>query len=402
MEHRSQQREDIDMDNIGKRLRQLRRERRLTQEELADIAQISVKTVQKIEQGGSSRIETYNSLALALGVEVVWFPSPQPQTNFGQGHLISHAFDIPDSKLLFTTDICPLSADEIRKVARRTGAALEQKYSLLGGSHVCDVAVSVYERINLWTQSDYPHDIANALETFLAEFGIWLGWIAVDAGRHDVAQKHLNEALVHARMVNRSILEACALNNLSVLYIRKMQPNKALRAANIALDITQNIPPRLRALFHLRGAIACGYLSDDEGYGQHALEAQRDFERGSSIEEPTWFRSFSEHELVGLLGWGHLIRGRGREATMASAYAESHTEGRANIHYKIQLARALVMQGAYAEAADNALSILPKLRQLHSAPVISDFKALQTSMALGRHPKVTEFLVASRDFEFAQ
>jgi transcriptional regulator with XRE-family HTH domain len=67
---------------VADRLVELRRRRGLTQEALADAAQVSVTVVRKIEQGGTARMETYNALARALRVRTVWFmtsESPPPQ-----------------------------------------------------------------------------------------------------------------------------------------------------------------------------------------------------------------------------------------------------------------------------------------------------------------------------------
>ena len=67
---------------IGDRIRELRRRRGLTQEELAENAGLSTQVVAKIEQGGSARMETLHSLARALGVVTMWFVAagtPEPQ-----------------------------------------------------------------------------------------------------------------------------------------------------------------------------------------------------------------------------------------------------------------------------------------------------------------------------------
>jgi transcriptional regulator with XRE-family HTH domain len=61
---------------IPDRIRELRRRRGMTQEELAEQAGLSLAVVKKIEQGGSARMETYHQLARALGVKTVWFAAP--------------------------------------------------------------------------------------------------------------------------------------------------------------------------------------------------------------------------------------------------------------------------------------------------------------------------------------
>ncbi|HEX4817583.1 MAG TPA: helix-turn-helix transcriptional regulator [Nonomuraea sp.] len=71
-----------DHEAIGDRLRELRRRRGMTQEELAHASGLSVQVVKKIEQGGSARLETLHQLARTLGVVTVTFvrsTSPEPR-----------------------------------------------------------------------------------------------------------------------------------------------------------------------------------------------------------------------------------------------------------------------------------------------------------------------------------
>ncbi|GAA1883756.1 helix-turn-helix domain-containing protein [Actinomadura bangladeshensis] len=67
--------------SISDRVRELRRRRGMTQEELAEQANLSLAVIKKLEQGGTCRMETYHHLARALGVTTVWFASagsPEP------------------------------------------------------------------------------------------------------------------------------------------------------------------------------------------------------------------------------------------------------------------------------------------------------------------------------------
>ncbi|CNE33691.1 anaerobic benzoate catabolism transcriptional regulator [Mycobacterium tuberculosis] len=67
--------------SISDRVRELRRRRGMTQEELAERAHLSLAVIKKLEQGGTCRMETYHQLARALGVTTVWFAaagSPEP------------------------------------------------------------------------------------------------------------------------------------------------------------------------------------------------------------------------------------------------------------------------------------------------------------------------------------
>lgn len=67
--------------SISDRVRELRRRRGMTQEDLVDRSGISLTVIKKIERGGTARMETYHQLARALGVQTIWFASagsPEP------------------------------------------------------------------------------------------------------------------------------------------------------------------------------------------------------------------------------------------------------------------------------------------------------------------------------------
>lgn len=67
--------------SISDRVRELRRRRGMSQEELAEVAFLSPQVIRKLEQGGTCRMETLHQLARALGVQTVWFASagaPEP------------------------------------------------------------------------------------------------------------------------------------------------------------------------------------------------------------------------------------------------------------------------------------------------------------------------------------
>ena len=61
------------MDSIGDQLARMRNRAGLTQDQLAEIAGISVTVVRKLEHGGTARIESYHALARALGVRTMMF-----------------------------------------------------------------------------------------------------------------------------------------------------------------------------------------------------------------------------------------------------------------------------------------------------------------------------------------
>ncbi|WP_436759037.1 helix-turn-helix domain-containing protein [Streptosporangium sp. V21-05] len=64
--------------DLGHKIRTLRMSREFTQEDLAHASGLSLAVIRKIEQGGTARMETYHSIAVALGVVTVTFAQPGP------------------------------------------------------------------------------------------------------------------------------------------------------------------------------------------------------------------------------------------------------------------------------------------------------------------------------------
>lgn len=67
---------DIESDEViltfGRRLRQLRTSRKLSQEDLANLAEVPISQVGRIERGdGNPTLRTMHALAKALGVSIV-------------------------------------------------------------------------------------------------------------------------------------------------------------------------------------------------------------------------------------------------------------------------------------------------------------------------------------------
>lgn len=66
--------------SLASQLIKLRRQRGLTQEQLSERSSVSYTVVRKLESGGSARMDTLHALARALGVQTVWFMTPDTPT----------------------------------------------------------------------------------------------------------------------------------------------------------------------------------------------------------------------------------------------------------------------------------------------------------------------------------
>jgi len=74
--------EDV-LRNLGKTVRQLRRQRQMTQEDLAEIAGVNVKHLGEVERGrGNPTLQFLSKIAGALGTELNdFFAAPQEETS---------------------------------------------------------------------------------------------------------------------------------------------------------------------------------------------------------------------------------------------------------------------------------------------------------------------------------
>lgn len=67
---------------VNTQIKELRMAKGLSQEQLAEAAKVSVRTIQRLEAGQDGSIETLNLVAGALGVSVRdLFEDPQAQAN---------------------------------------------------------------------------------------------------------------------------------------------------------------------------------------------------------------------------------------------------------------------------------------------------------------------------------
>lgn len=74
------------------RIRPLRLEKGWSQEQLATIAGLSTRTVQRIENGEQASLETLTAIAAALGVQVSNLNAQPQQTTMGRRRLTNNVF----------------------------------------------------------------------------------------------------------------------------------------------------------------------------------------------------------------------------------------------------------------------------------------------------------------------
>lgn len=159
---------DRDPQFIADRLRMLRKMFRLTQENLADAANVSRRTIEKSESGRHRPNEqTLRSIARSIGIDVQFFDKPTPEQEARQKAEMEHALrkivvaktrpvrtasdilDMFDQRNAFRTDISAVTDDE----ALETAAAM---------------AASIRDMNDIWEDSDMSQRLGYARD--FAEF----------------------------------------------------------------------------------------------------------------------------------------------------------------------------------------------------------------------------------------
>ncbi|MFF2374760.1 helix-turn-helix domain-containing protein [Streptomyces xiamenensis] len=221
-------------DNPADRLRELRRRRGLTQEQLAERAALSLAVIKKLERGGAGRLETYHALARALGVRTsILFDAQPPHASRNDdsgklallrlrralvppvtalGHRLDAADGDPDLQRMSATataldgayhaddygtvaDLLPELASSAHLAVDHFAGAPEQTEALRLRSDVLQQAgryltqVRVYDLAHLALR-DALRDAVAANDQLAAGATIYLqGWTLIREGRLDEAER---------------------------------------------------------------------------------------------------------------------------------------------------------------------------------------------------------------------
>lgn len=194
---------------------------------------------------------------------------------------------------------------------------------------------------------------------------ICAGWLALDAGRFDVARYFYNEALPLAHQNNDPELAANALVDLAFLSNRISRPREALRLADAALRAASeaHAHPRLVAIPQLRLAIAHSLNGDGSSSDNAIRLARQGLDHGTEVPD-TWYSFVGPAEIDGVEGSCAAALGRPKRAEellqkAIQAHGVEYLRNRAL--YRVRLASARLDQGAPDGAAEAAAQALDDL-----------------------------------------
>ncbi|WP_407650838.1 helix-turn-helix domain-containing protein [Actinoplanes lobatus] len=217
------------------------------------------------------------------------------------------------------------------------------------------------------------------------------GWLAFDAGRHDLARSCYTEALALARQVGDAEVEIHALSNLAFQANVLGRPREAMRFVEGAIraESAPHDQARLPAIPHLRRSVALSLSNDRTGHEKAMGAARKILDRDHDKPAEEWCSFLSPAELDGVEGTCLVELGQPKRAGIlleCAIRALDQNYARNRALYRARLARARLdsklVDGA-VEAADAALDDLDN--QVASWRVESELAAVATRLARFPH-----------------
>ncbi|MFG3438303.1 helix-turn-helix domain-containing protein [Nonomuraea sp. NPDC047897] len=362
----------------GARLRELRKRRGLTQEDLAEAAGLSVPVIKKIEQGGSARMETYRQIAKVLGVTTVWFVSagpPRPTVDTGDDTVLTEmrAALIPPIGLngmpvLGTADHDDVALPRLADAAAAVNRAYHaDRYDDLAQLLPALVRSAHYHvaRFNDGAERAQAHKVRSAV---LGLAGRYL----IQIRAHDLALMTLQEAARDAITAGDQALAAAAVSSQAWAMLRQGRFDEVEQLCANAAD---QIEPRMSQATPDELA-AWGWMLMRASAGAIRNNRPEEANEYLGLAKTAGARLGREHDLGGQKAFGPLtvalqepenamIEGRPDKALEAMD-ALPHDVGRTNPstlnRAQLDRARALVRVGD----ADQATEVMTQLRREHA------------------------------------
>ncbi|WP_410671954.1 helix-turn-helix transcriptional regulator [Amycolatopsis sp. cmx-4-68] len=227
-------------------------------------------------------------------------------------------------------------------------------------------AAAAEEAAIMLEQGRYSTSVGQALLGATGNLHIRTGWLACDAGRHDVARTSFTEALTISRQAGDPEIETRALAGLGFHSNLVGRPREGLRFSGAAEDAVRRVGPSSRMtavpLLHLAVANA---RSDDYRDAQAAISRARkalDADRGEEAAPWAAFMTPMEIDAVEATCAVEVGQSARAEQLLEQAIAGYGDGFARNIAlYRVRLAAARVQAGAIdgaTEAADDVLDTI--------------------------------------------
>ncbi|MEA2493289.1 MAG: hypothetical protein QOJ29_1200 [Thermoleophilaceae bacterium] len=284
-------------DTIGYQLRRLRRLRGLTQEELADRANVSRDLVAKLEQGRrhTARITSLASLARALDVEL--------------SALVERAGGVPEAEEGDATGVIALGGNALSWLAPERGAAPAPSGHAPRRPEGFDKLVAALVH----------RDVAPAVERPIDLAALTRG--AASAKRNLQACRYALAIAELARLLSLSSMRAHELDGDRVLRVWALRAHACQTAAGVLLKLGHN--------------------------GLALIAATRSMESAERSADQLVIGSSARVLAHAFLSSGHV-----REARMTATSAAAKLDGLDRTHQQLSVLGSLLLRGAMAAARD--------------------------------------------------
>lgn len=171
----------------------------MTQEKLAEIAEVSVGVVRKLERGGTASLPSLLSIASALGTDIaVLFGQQEPRRSMDRDEraaLRTLSAATHDAAIGFSSDAEPGTVDELRAVVQHADAAYWQgRYTELGAllGALLPEARARYDASNAHERAAAAGVLADTFQTAGMAANVWgsrdLAYAALTYGRQIAVQ----------------------------------------------------------------------------------------------------------------------------------------------------------------------------------------------------------------------
>lgn len=253
------------------------------------------------------------------------------------------------------------------KRLQRAAARLHSLDQQHGGDTLWRAALAeARDGMHLLEYGSYTDTVGQHLLTATGQLQICAGWLALDAGQHEVARSCFGEALAMGRQANNAQIETRALANLAYQSNILARPREAVRYAAGAEHAATGHGSTLwlATLPQFRLAIGNSVTGNARDADRALSKARRTLERDNEAADEEWSAFLSPMEIDGIEATCAIeLQRPGRaERLLEQTIAGYATQFARNLAgWRVRLARARLDNGAVdgaAEAAHRALDDL--------------------------------------------
>ncbi len=264
-----------------------------------------------------------------------------------------------------TSMIGRIGAADVDRLATATARLYALDYAH-GGDELWELAAArAADGYAMLEHGTYAPEIGARLLWTTGRAQLCAGWLASDAGHHDVARAHYTEAVTLARQGGDQDIESNALMNLAAQSNRLGRPREGLRfAAAAEAALPAEAASRMPVIPQLRRSVSYAHLGDARAADTAITAARNAFDADADTPPPAWYAFANATELDGIEGTCALTLGQARRAERALERAVtgcSDRYARNRALYRVRLAQARHRAGEVDGAAETLDAALDDL-----------------------------------------